>query len=258
MPGTMSLLLDANVDGAVNLRDLGGLPVAGGTLKPGVVYRSGMMQHITPQGLAALANNHAVRTIVDLRNDVELANDGVSDFASAGIRHRHVPVINTGVMMSGPERAERIRELLRGQGVMAAMYIEMVKESGGTFRQLFEVLADQDSLAVVFHCAGGRDRTGVASALLLSALGADDDVVGADYAQTGPILRSHSHRFTRSLEETGLTLEEMMTLVADTRPEAILGVLSFLREEYGSVEGYLESTGLDLAIIDELRAQLVD
>lgn len=257
MPGTLSLLLDSNVAGAVNLRDLGGLPVAGGTLRPGVVYRSGMMHHITPEGLTALADSLRVRTIVDLRNEMELANDGVSDFASAGIRHRHIPVINTGVMISGPERAERIRQLLRGQGAMGAMYIEMVKESGGTFRQFFEVLAEQDSLSVVFHCSGGRDRTGVASALLLSALGAEDEVVGADYAQTGPILRSHSHRFTRSLEETGLTLEEITTLVGDTRPEAILGVLEFLRAEYGSVEGYLESTGLDLAVIEELRGQLV-
>ncbi len=257
MPGTLSLLLDADVAGAINLRDLGGLPVAGGALKPGVVYRSGMMQHITPEGLTALTNKLRVRTIVDLRNEVELANDGVSDFASVGIRHRHVPVINSGIMMSGPERAERIRALLTGQGAMGAMYLDMVRESGDTFREFFEVLVEQDSLAVVFHCAGGRDRTGVASALLLSALGAEDEVVGADYAQTGPILRSHSHRFTRSLEETGLTLEEMTTLVGDTRPEAILGVLSFLREEYGSVEGYLESTGLDLAVIEELRAQLV-
>lgn len=245
--------------GAVNLRDLGGLPVANGALKRGVVYRSGMMQHITPEGLAALASNHGVRTIVDLRNEHELANDGVSDFASVGIRHRHNPVLTTtGVLPGAEDRAERIRSLLRDEGTMGSMYIDMVRDSGSTFRQLFEVLVEQDSLSVVFHCAGGRDRTGVSSALLLSALGAEDEVVGADYTQTGPILRNHTHRFQNSMANYGIAPEEMAELIAATMPEDILGMLAFLRAEYGSVEGYLESTGLDLAVIDELRGQLVD
>jgi protein-tyrosine phosphatase len=255
MLDTVEKELDASIPGAINLRDLGGIPVEGGRIRPGLVFRSGMMHNITPEGLRILADMHAVRTVVDLRNDMELDQDGVSDFTAAGITHRHVPVVTEAA--TAVTRTERIRELASGQLPWADMYLKMLRDSPGTFRQFFEVLADQRSLSVVFHCAGGRDRTGVTAMLLLSALGAEDDVIATDYARTGPILARYPERFERTIRETGLTLEQMAQMVGNTAPEVIHDLMAALRDEWGSTEGYLESTGLDMAVIPELRAQLV-
>ena len=85
--------LDAVVEGAVNLRDLGGFRTHDGlAVRPGRVYRSGMMQHITPAGLAALRDTFGIRTVVDLRNAQELEADGVSPFEDHGIAWRSVPI----------------------------------------------------------------------------------------------------------------------------------------------------------------------
>lgn len=247
--------LDGSIPGAVNLRDLGGIPVEGGRVKPGMVFRSGMMHNITSDGLVTLAERHRIRTVVDLRNDMELEQDGLSDFASAGIAHRHVPVI-TGAA-TAVTRTERIRELASGRLLWADMYLKMLQDSPHTFRAFFEVLADQSSLSVVFHCAGGRDRTGVTAALFLSVLGAEDEAIAADYARTGPILARYPERFSRTMQETGLSVEEMTAMVGNTAPEVMLDLMRMIRDEWGSTQGYLESTGLDMAVLPELRNQLV-
>lgn len=247
--------LDGAIPGAVNLRDMGGIPVEGGRVRPGLVFRSGMMHNITADGLVALAETHRIRTVVDLRNDMELEQDGVSDFASAGIVHRNIPVVTEAA--TAVTRTERIRELASGRLPWADMYLKMLRDSPNTFRQFFEVLADQSSLSVVFHCAGGRDRTGVSAALLLSVLGADDDAIAADYARTGPILQRYPDRFERTMRETGLTREEMSAMVGNTAPEVMHVMMSAIRAEWGSTEGYLEATDLDMAVLPELRSQLV-
>ncbi len=247
--------LDGAIPGAVNLRDMGGIPVEGGRIRPGLVFRSGMMHNITAEGLAALAQTHRIRTVVDLRNDMELEQDGLSDFAPTGITHCHVPVVTTAA--TAVTRTERIRELASGKLPWADMYLKMLQDSPHTFRAFFELLADQSSLSVVFHCAGGRDRTGVTAALFLSVLGANDDAIAADYARTGPILMRYPDRFSRTMQETGLTIEEMTAMVGNTAPQVMHDLMAMIRTEWGSTEAYLESTGLDMAVLPELRAQLV-
>ncbi|MDZ7726996.1 MAG: tyrosine-protein phosphatase [Dehalococcoidia bacterium] len=155
-------------------------------------------------------------------------------------------------------RANRIRDLLTGAISWTDSYIRIVNESRHTYHDFFHVLAEDDVLAVVFHCAGGRDRTGVAAGLLLSALGASDEAVAADYARTGEVLRPHAHRFTRIAGEIGFTPEQMSRLVAATEPESMLGLLRFLREEFGSTRGYLEAIGVPSRVVDDISERLVE
>lgn len=256
MSQTLSAELDELITGAINLRDLGGIPVKGGMLRRGLLFRSGMMHGISSEGLEQLARNHNVRTVIDLRNDMELAEDGLCDFDSAGIRHCHVPVITDATHAA--DRSERIHALASGQIRWGGLYLQMLRQSPATFRQVFEIAAADEALSLVFHCAGGRDRTGVTAMLLLSALGAEDDVVAADYARTGPILQRRPERFERTMRDTGLSMEQMAAMVGGTLPETIHELLGEVRQEWGSTEGYLEWAGLDLAVIDELRGRLVE
>ena len=250
----VSPALDSSVEGAVNLRDLGGLPTRSGRIRKGLIYRSGMMHQITATGLSALANDLGVRTIIDFRNQLELDSDGLSDFDSAVIRHVHVPIGATTVL-TPDERQERMRRFMEGKVSWSEAYRRMASDFRPSYVTFFETIAKPEVFAAVFHCAAGRDRTGVAAALLLDVLGVDDELIVEDYHATGPNLQSHAHRYSRVSTEIGMSDEEFARLLM-TDPAAMTEFLGFLRETYGGAERYLLEGGLDKAIVAEVRGQL--
>ena len=252
---TQVTLLDGEIPGAVNFRDLGGIPVAGGRLRQGVVWRSAMTHHIDAAGIEALAVRFGIRTVIDLRNATEIAEDGVADFAGAGIEHRHVPIV--AVEESQETRALRLREMWGSPEAHGQRYAEMALANGAAFGAVLGALTEGEGIPAVFHCSAGRGRTGVAAALLLSALGADDDAVAADYARTGELLRPHAVRFAAHADRHGMSEEEMVSFVVSTEPQAIRTFLALLNEAHGSVHGYLDAAGVDAGMRDALRERLV-
>jgi hypothetical protein len=113
------------------------------------------------------------------------------------------------------------------------MYAQMSGRESAAFRTLFELAATNQHTPLVFHCTGGRDRTGVAAALLLSVLGVADGDIAHDYALTGVLLRPHVHRFRRHMEMFGMD-EQRWTQLVDTDGDAMLQYLARLRRDHGS------------------------
>lgn len=252
-------LLDPFVEGAVNLRDLGGLPAGEYRVRRGRVFRSGMMHAISPEGLERLAGQHGIRTIVDLRNQVELDQDGLSDFDAAGIRHIHLPVsASTAATPDAQDvRAARMRAFMEGTRSWSEAYQAIVSYCAPAYVRFFETIAEPDSLAAVFHCSAGRDRTGIAAALLLEVLGVDDEKIVTDYHATGVHLQPHAHRYSRISVELGMTGDEIARLLM-TNPAAMTEFLSHMRETHGGAERYLVTNGLDPAVLVEIRGQLLE
>lgn len=251
--------LDAEVEGAVNLRDLGGLPAGDRSIRRGRLFRSGMTHAIPPEGLRHLATVRGVRTVIDFRNQNELEHDGVSAFEPAGIRHVHLPVI--GTTATTPEsrevRVQRMRELMDGTLSWSVSYRNIIDQWGAAYVRFFEALVQPDTLAAVFHCAAGRDRTGIAAALVLQSVGVADEVIVADYHATGGHLQPHAHRYARVASDLDMSIEEVAQLLM-TRPEAMSEFLAYLGEQYGGAERYLVTNGLDRAVIAELRGRLLE
>lgn len=242
-----AICLDDVIEGAINFRDLGGYSTQnGGTVRRGLVYRSGMTQHITENGLRDLAAELGIRTVVDLRSAHELELDGLARFDSVGIVHRHAPVMS-GAVHSPAASAESMRQLLSGELTWATQYMGMVASGGEAFRALFETLAEGGT-PLVFQCAGGRDRTGVAAALLLATAGVDDDAI--EY------LVPHRAHFARFRDSAGMTAEEFERLTA-TRGNAMEEFLAALRKAYGSTAGYLSAIGVDDQTLTKVRDNLV-
>lgn len=162
-------------DGAVNLRDLGGLPLEdGGTTASGRVWRSGATEHVTPAGWArAVADG--LTTVVDLRNPAEIRQ---ARHLAPGppppdrLRTRNTPTEDTGdphsLAACGPWLDHP-----RSYAPTLAMYPHLV---GGAFR----ALADAPG-PVLVHCSAGRDRTGMVAAMLLSLTGVEHEAIAADY-----------------------------------------------------------------------------
>ena len=250
-------VLDGVVEGAVNLRDLGGYRTADGrVVRSGLVYRSGMMHTITADGLVALRETLGVRTVVDLRNAAELEADGISPFEGYGIDWRNAPI--GGETVTTPEeRRERVREYVANTVDWCEAYVRMTERNPGAFRDLFKAMAGPASTPLVFHCSGGRDRTGVGAALLLSSLGVDDETIARDYALTGDLLQPHVDRFRRQMEAVGMTRESWATLL-ETSADAMRRFLAWLREEHGGAESYLRGAGVSGAAFENARGHLLD
>lgn len=172
-------------DGALNLRDLGGLPLDdGGSTAPGRVWRSGAPEPITPTGWAqALAAG--LTTVVDLRNPAEIAQalDPLPDAVRpAGLVTRSTPTEDPG----DPHFLEACGPWLdhpRSYAPNTAMYPHL-------FGAVFRAVADAPG-PVLVHCSAGRDRTGMITAILLALVGVEHEAIADDYEQA---FRGTTHR----------------------------------------------------------------
>jgi len=249
------LCLDGVIDGAVNFRDLGGLPAGEGCVRRGLVYRSGMTHHISSEGMRLLAEQYGLRMVIDLRSSQELER-GLATWQTAGITHHHLPVLSD-TSATVEEVGRRYAEMASGSFDWTELYIRMLEQGAPAFRQTFTLLAQPGTLPAVFHCAGGRDRTGVTAALLLAILGVPEEMIARDYALTGTYLLPHLDRFMGAPDRMPLSREEMERLL-QTRDESMTRFLAVVTEQHGSPEGYLTAVGVDGDAIAVLRDGLIE
>jgi protein tyrosine/serine phosphatase len=255
-PNTNTTLLDAMIEGAVNFRDLGGHRAGDARVRPGRLYRAGMTHTITEAGLRTLVEQFGLRTVIDLRVARERDEEGLTQFSDHGMRHEHIPLADD---VNAPEEIQRQRyeEMRSGTFDWAASYMRMAQTFPDAFRQVFELLAEEGTLPAVFHCTAGRDRTGVTAALVLRSLGVADDDIAADYALSGDLLLPHVHRFMRMPSPIPMTDEEMAGMLR-TQASAMLAFLEALERVYGSFDAYLRHIGVGAALVQRLRAALLE
>lgn len=256
MTTTATICLDEHIPGAINFRDLGGYRAGDGRVRCGLIYRAGMTHHIDAAGLDALAERYGIRSVIDLRSGRELAEDGLAAFEGTSLTHVHLPVFDE-INLAPEEAAERFARMREGGYDWTTSYLRMIDEGASAYRGFFAYLAGPDALPAVFHCMGGRDRTGVAAALRLRVLGVTPEDVAEDYALTGGYLRPHLPRFLRQAERMQMTEAEMADLL-ETTAAPMLAFLKALEERHGSVEGYLVSIGVPGETLEILRERLLE
>ncbi|RKO88603.1 protein-tyrosine phosphatase-like protein [Blyttiomyces helicus] len=116
-----------------------------------------------------------------------------------------------------------------------------------------------DGSAVVVHCTAGKDRTGVAVALLLKLCGVDDDLIVRDYAITETLMEySDEHLTAMAATSRGAITFPMALAMMSSKPEAMTGFLRKLVDTYGSAAGYFSQCGVTAKELDATRAALVD
>jgi protein-tyrosine phosphatase len=142
---------------------------------------------------------------------------------------------------------------------MAAMYADMLRDGAASFGRLLTHLAEDDWLPALFHCTAGKDRTGIAAALLLSVLGVDDSVILDDYELTN-IFRSNRRieELRPQFESAGVDIEKVRPFLSARRP-VMEATLAHLHDTYGGVEAYLTGpAGMPAGTLDDLRARLLE
>jgi len=243
----------AQLDGPANFRDLGGYATAsGGLTRTGRLYRSDSLSYLSDRDVAALRDELGVRTVIDLRAGHEVEEYGHGPLA-AHVQQLHLPIVDQTRDPPTPRRL--IRRAPKFQQ-LDEIYTFMLREYAERFGAVLHVIADPANHPLVFHCAAGKDRTGLVAALVLSVCDVPDDLIVSDFAFTESRMPEIIARHTARAEQASADAE-VAAQQYGAQAATMHVVLQALRDEHGSVAGYVRSTGVTDDEIDALRAALV-
>lgn len=235
------------VEVAHNVRHLGGYARRdGGRTAAHDIFRSAGLHRLTEGGIAAL-REAGVRTIIDFRSDQEREREVTPDVEAFGIRALHAPVFqHHDASPTGLAQDE-----FPGYGYVYQRFLEIGRNA---YRSFFQAVASSEG-GVLFHCAAGKDRTGVAAALLLELADTHHDEIVADYTLTETLLQPLFDEWLPQMKERGISEERARKLMGAPK-EAIETALATIREEHGGAESYMRSLGLSTTTISAVRARV--
>ena len=204
------------------------------------LIRSDHLGHLTEPGREALSA-YGVTTIIDLRSPSELIRSPNPFAAGDTAEYIHIALIDDANMNNIGEA-----------GDMLQRYLHIVEKRPQAFRDIFDAMAETEG-TVLFHCFAGKDRTGLVAAMLLALAGVSDDGIAADYAATDEQL---ARQYEVWIAEAPAEKRDVFRAELQCPPDRILGVLEYLEQRWGGVEGYLEASGVTPANIDRLSSKL--
>ncbi len=236
-----------------NFRDLGGYPTAGGrSTKWRTLFRSDGLYRLRGADDMSRVMQLGLKSVIDLRTEREQREQGIFPTDDIEVTFHHLSIVDvTWSDTQTPEFDDEVEFLVWG-------YRDMLEIGSSRFADAMHVLAQTDSLPAVFHCAAGKDRTGVLAALLLSSLGVEDAHICADYGLTQDAMRrsiawSKVHR--PELAERYASIPKAY-LAAD--PRAMQIILTELAQQHGSVRNYVREIGVADATVEALGNLLLE
>jgi protein-tyrosine phosphatase len=247
--------------GGCNFRDCGGYATADGRrVRAGRLYRSGTLQHLTPADIDRL---HALglRAVCDLRRSDERARHPSPAFAPH-VRCFQWETSTEASPIRDPAFAAAA-SLEEARGAMYAMYRRLPWSLRPRFAGVFDAMAHAGEGALVVHCSAGKDRTGVAIALVLAALGVPRETILADYAYTNVAVDLERHLLGVGHEGVGIaaTAAPILALspaaraaVLDAHASYLEATVAAIEARHGSITVYLEDElRIPATRLDELR-----
>ncbi|WP_344128386.1 tyrosine-protein phosphatase [Saccharopolyspora halophila] len=226
----------------VNLRDLGGHPTGDGVLtRSGVVYRSDAPRSgdRDPDGV----QQWPPQIVVDLREDEE--TKGRAHPLAEVTEVRRVPVLE-GLPPSAPDTPDEL----------SAFYRRMVHRAPEKLIEVFRIAVQAEG-PVLVHCAAGKDRTGVISAMLLSAAGVRSEAIVADYARTDKNMYRVLQRLNLAPNLPPGVTEDIVADLMAAPVDAIEAVLAEFDEHPDAAAGWLRSHGVPAGELNTWRAKFL-
>jgi protein-tyrosine phosphatase len=250
------------LQGTLNFRDLGGYAgLDGRTVRFGLVFRSDALHELTDSDRAML-RELGLAAVYDLRKAHERERQPSALGDDHGHRVIHLAVDEDPDSANAPDIIEQIMDGTLPEaddGYMADVYAQILLNGAELFGRLLTHLTDDDGLPAVFHCAAGKDRTGIAAALLLSVLGVDEATILDDYELTNVYRSNRRIEVLRpTLEAAGVDVEKVRPFLSARRP-VMEATLRHLHDDHGGVERYLLGpAGMKQATLDALRGLLLE
>lgn len=233
------------VGGTFNLRDVGGVPAEGGTVRRGRLLRSDALHRVDDAGRESLGRLHVTR-VIDLRDDDEVA---AAPNALTGVP---VEVLRRPIFGGWTQAPTAGFEL-------GDLYAAMVSTRGAALAAAVGAIADAADGAVLVHCTAGKDRTGVVVALALGAVGVARGAVLDDYARTEENLAGEwLTGMLAAMKDLPIPDGvDLATILGASPREVLASTLDEVDRRYGSAAGYLRSHGLSDQQLERLRDRLV-
>jgi protein-tyrosine phosphatase len=235
-----------SVPGFRNLRDVGGYPTRrGGRTRSLRLLRSELP--VSTDAAVALAAAHTVALVIDLRDDEE-EQEIPSPFAAVGLPTRRIPIF-----------AGSAASFVEENFTLERLYRHMLTSSGAAFAQVAAEIAGAEGATLV-HCTLGKDRTGLAVALVLDAVGVEREAVVADYAMTRDQFDDvwREARLRGLAEFHGRDLRQIAPLLTESPAAVMRDVLSGVDDTWGGSAGFLLEHGLAPSAFENLVAQLTE
>lgn len=258
--------------GVGNARELGGYASADGrTVRRGVLLRTAALGNATEDDLQRLREVYHLSVVIDLRSSQETAS--APDPEIAGVKNLNIHILDesampapesdqeeTGEASEPSDKMSRLRAAVEAGILSDQMYVDFLSNDVGRsgYSQLFEeLLALPEGEALLFHCSQGKDRTGLAAMLILTALGVDEDAIMSDYLLTNTYnakLIEEERQMLAAQGVEGESLELCMMALDGVYPQMMQNALDWMKDNYGSAEGYItDGLGVDAKAIEALR-----
>lgn len=263
------MIKQIGLTGVRNARELGGYTVGDRMVKHGVLFRTGDLSKADPSAQTKLSEEYHVGTIIDFRMTAECK--AAPDHSVNGAQYVHLPAFeledyltetdaNEAVITPDMDRLEIFEMVFRSGKICYNNYVDLLLgERGraaysGFLRLLLESRPDS---AVLWHCTDGKDRTGCAAMLLLSALGADRETIMEDYLLTNLYRADAAENVRKIIAEHPMPDEKadaLMFMSGCVAEKYMTTALDALDQRYGSVLGYIrEELSVSDAQIEILR-----
>ena len=262
-----------NLTSVNNARELGGyITNDGRKIKHGVLLRTAVLNKISSEDITRLTQDYNLSVIADFRMSFEAA--AKPDPVIEGVKYVNLRVIDEELFMREIEKRlagekdpfELLKTTAESGVINENMYIDFLSGNFGkkAYSEFFkELLNLPEGRSLLFHCTQGKDRTGCAAMLILSALGVSEDIILEDYMLTNIfnadlIEKDRKMLLSRGIKEDGLWWKYMFVLNS-VKKELMTNALSWLKENYGSPVGYIiNELGISEDEIEKLKLKFLE
>jgi protein-tyrosine phosphatase len=233
----------------LNFRDLGGYRAGDGNMVAWRrIFRSGELHNMSVNDIARLKEEIGIASVIDLRNSATVAQLGTGPLDELGVKYYGVPLV---VISGGDVSFHDFSD--SGELYLYRMRTE---EYGRSIVEVLEIIADTRNCPAVFHCNAGKDRSGILAAMVLGVLGVTDEDIIADYAMSADYIDAFVDRWNND-PRTADVHKNIPEYQIKVYPESMRLFLSGLKDEYGSIRGYIEANGAEASLIHRLEEVLL-
>ncbi len=234
----------------INFRDLAGIPTQDGhVVKPGLVYRTGNLSHIDEQLAGEIINTTSIKMYIDFRSKGEVEQFGGPDhFTKNGIEWINLDIDSMDpdfLKLKKPEPSD-----------WAKLYHKLFENNLGSWTKFLTLIAEAEK-PLAYGCLFGKDRTGIATALLLDAIGVHHEDIATNFAETTKNVHDLHKYFSQFWNDRGLTEDEVFHHYSTAHPESIQYFMEYFRNEALANEAHEFTQHLSPKLIERLRKKLL-
>ncbi len=231
-------------DDLINARDLGGMPLSDNRVfKEKVLLRCGSPSLASVKAFEEL-KEFGVRTVIDLRSEAE-----VSHYGNPFEKDADTSFYNVSLFLGDPDSDDDPTMMFLRSHSLGDFYVLMLEELAPRIIEVLRIIKNSEK-TVLFHCAHGKDRTGVIAAILYLIAGAERENIITNYK----VSYEYAKHFLDPLIEVR---EPLMKHTLRSDASNMVTLLDYIDNEYsGDIKQYLNKYGMNNNEIEELKEMI--